>query len=56
MIFISKEELLDALEKKYGELDDECGCSIYTNKGFEWLSIKNIVDIIHDCDIYDDED
>lgn len=53
-MFVNKEELLEALERKYGDLTDDCGCSVYTDNGYEWLSIKRIVDIINDCDEYDD--
>lgn len=55
-MFISKEELLEAIERKYGDLNDECGCSVYVNEKYEWLSVKDIVDIINDCCTYDDED
>ena len=40
------QELKDKIEQKYGSLDNECG-------GFvngEWLSVKNIVDLIDECD------
>lgn len=56
MTFISKEELLNALRSKYGNLDDDCGCSVYVNDEYEWLSIKDIVDVINSCGEYDDED
>lgn len=52
MKFISKEELLTALTKKYGDLTDESGC--YAGKG-KWLSVSNIVDIVNSLDEYDDE-
>jgi len=55
-MFISKEELLEAIEGKYGDLNDECGCGVYVNGKYEWLSVKDIVDIINDCCEYDDED
>lgn len=55
-MLISKEELLEAIERKYGDLNDECGCNVYVNGEWEWLSVKDIVDIINDCCIYDDED
>ena len=54
MEFISKEELLEAIENKYGTLTDECGCSVLTGHGYEWLSVSDIVDIINDCCTYDD--
>lgn len=41
---IDKNKLLDALEEKYGDLNDNCGC--YVNN--EWLSVKQIVEIIND--------
>lgn len=55
-MLISKEELLEAIERKYGDLNDERGCSVCVNGGYEWLSVKDIVDIINDCCEYDDED
>ena len=55
MILIEKEELLKALERKYGDLNDECGCSVYTDNGkYVWLSIKGIVDVINDCMEWED--
>ena len=55
MTFISKEELLKRLEKKYEDLNDDSGCSCWTSEGYEWLSIRRIVDIIDSCDTYDDK-
>ena len=40
------QEVLDRIEKKYGDLDDICGCNVHTDHGYEWLSIANIVEII----------
>lgn len=54
MELISKDELLEALENKYGTLTDESGCSVLTDNGYEWLSIADIVQIINECDTYDD--
>lgn len=54
MVFIEKEELLEAIERKYGDLDDEGGCYVSTDRGYAWLSVKDIVDIINDCLEYDD--
>jgi hypothetical protein len=51
---IDKGELLELLENKYGDLDNECGCSVFVNGEYEWLSIKNIVDIIESCATYDE--
>ena len=42
---ISKEELLNKIEEKYGDLRDNTGT--YLNG--EWLSIYQIVSIIEDC-------
>lgn len=52
-MFIEKEELLELIEKKYGDLNNECGCSVFVNGKWEWLSIKDIVDIINECAEYD---
>lgn len=54
-MFINKEELLEAIKRKYGNLNDECGCSVFVNGDWEWLSVKDIVDVINDCTEYDDE-
>ena len=47
---VKAQELKDKIEAKYGSLDDECGC--YVNG--EWLSVKNIVHLIDECDDGDD--
>ena len=52
-MFINKEELLKAIEKKYGDLTDDCGCSVSTDNGWKWLSVQRIVDIINDCEEYE---
>ena len=52
-MFINKDELLEALERKYGDLTDKCGCSVSTENGWEWLSVADIVDIINSCEEYD---
>ena len=54
-MFIDKEELLEAIERKYGNLDNERGCTVFVNGDYEWLSVKDIVDIINDCMEYDDD-
>lgn len=54
MEFISKEELLQALKNRYDDLEDDCGCSVRTEYGWEWLSIRRIVAIIETCDTYED--
>ena len=51
------QEVLDRIEAKYGNLTDERGCSVYTDNGYAWLSVANIVDIIERVDaMYDDEE
>lgn len=52
-MFINKEELLEALESKYGNLNDERGCSVSTDNGWEWLSVADIVKVIDSCEEYD---
>lgn len=39
------DKLKDKIEAKYGDLDDEMGCYINNN----WLSVKDVVDLIDDC-------
>lgn len=46
---VKAQELKDKIEAKYGDLNDECGG--YVNG--EWLSVKNIVDLIDECDVGD---
>ena len=53
MKFISKEELLNALARTYGDLTNERGCCC--GERDRWLSIANIVAIINNCDEYDDQ-
>lgn len=55
-MLIEKEELLERLERKYGDLNDSCGCYVFVNGEYEWLSVKDIVDVIDDCEEYDDVD
>lgn len=44
------EYLKECIEAKYGDLEDESGCSISTEHGWEWLSIADIVRIIDEAD------
>ena len=53
MEFIKKKDLLQELENKYGDLTNECGCNVQTENGFEWLSLSNIVELVHDCETHD---
>ena len=39
-------KLKEKIEEKYGSLDDECGCIV----NGEWLSVKDIVALIDECD------
>ena len=48
---VNAQELKDKIEATYGNIDDESGC--YVNG--EWLSVKNIVDLIDECDDGDDD-
>lgn len=48
---VNAQKLKDKIEEKYGSLDDESGC--YVND--EWLSVKDIVDLIDECDDGDDD-
>ena len=51
------QEVLDRIEAKYGDLANERGCSVYTDNGYAWLSVADIVAIIERVDaMYDDED
>ena len=40
------QSLLDRLEDKYGDLDNNNGCYVSTNNGSHWLSVQEIVDLI----------
>ena len=58
-MFIEKEELLELIERKYGDLNDDGGCYVYHNyngEEYQWLSVKEIVDLIDYCEEYDDID
>ena len=48
---VDAQKLKDKIEEKYGSLDDECGG--YVNG--EWLSVRNIVELIDECDDGDDD-
>jgi hypothetical protein len=51
------QEVLDRIEAKYGDLNNERGCSVYTENGYVWLSVADIVQIIERVDaMYNDED
>lgn len=52
-MFIDKDELMEALERKYGDLTDGSGCSVSTDNGWEWLSVADIVEVINSCMTYD---
>lgn len=53
MEFISKQELLKAMEHRYEDLTNESGCYVRTETGHEWLSLSNILEMVHDCETYD---
>ena len=53
-MLIYKEELLELLENTFGDITNDCGCYVHTDKGYEWLSLSRIVDIINECMEYDD--
>ena len=55
MELICKQELLELLEQKYGDLTDECGCSVHVNGEWEWLSVADIVRLIEECSVYDED-
>ena len=40
------QEVLNRIEKKYGDLNNPCGCSVSIGNGYEWFSVSKIVDII----------
>ena len=49
-----RHEILDYLkekiELKYGDLEDESGCYISIDHGWEWLSVADIVTLIEEAD------
>lgn len=53
MELIRKQDLLKELEHKYEDLTDISGCNVGTEHGFEWLSVSNIVELVHYCETYD---
>lgn len=55
-MLINKEELLEMIERKYGDLENNRGCYVHNGEDYEWLSIADIVDIINDCEEYDEDD
>ena len=54
MEFISKQELLKAIEHKYDDLTDISGCYVRTSNGNEWLSVADIVELVNGCDAYEE--
>lgn len=53
-MLIDKAELMERLENIFGDITDDGGCYVDTNNDYEWLSLRRIVDIINDCEEYDD--
>ena len=49
-------ELLERIEVKYGDLDNTRGCAISTDRGYAWLSVANIVELIEEVDREFDND
>lgn len=47
---VNAQKLKDKIEEKYGSLEDESGG--YVNG--EWLSVRDIVNLIDECDDGDD--
>ena len=45
-------EVLDKFEEKYGDLNDESGCSVFNDNicQYEWLSVADIVKVIEEVD------
>lgn len=52
MELIRKKDLLKVLEEKYEDLTDESGCYVRTSNGNEWLSLSNIVELVHCCETF----
>lgn len=50
------QDVLEKIEQVYGNIDDEMGCYVYTDNGHQWLSIKNIVELINEVDKENDID
>ena len=47
----SLEYLLELLERKYGDLEDNCGCYLRNEYGeAEWFSVAEIVRLINQAD------
>lgn len=52
MELIRKKDLLKVLEEKYEDLTDESGCYVRTSNGNEWLSLSNVVELVHCCETF----
>lgn len=54
MEFINKDELLQALKEKFGDLSDNSEGYVNTDHGFEWLSVAAIVELIDSLYTYEE--
>lgn len=50
-LVVDVEELLEAIENRFGDMDDECGC--YVNG--QWMSPKDFAQMVVNCSRYDYE-
>ena len=48
-MYIDKEDLLNLLKDKYGELGNDRGCYINNT----WFTIYDVVELIEECTEYD---
>ena len=44
------QKVVDKIEARYGDLDNDCGAYVSTDNGYEWLSVSKIVSIIKSVD------
>lgn len=44
------QEVLDKIKARYGDLGNDCGAYVSTDRGYRWLSVANIVAIIERVD------
>ena len=44
------QEVLDKIKARYGDLNYDCGAYVSTDRGYRWLSVAKIVEIIESVD------
>ena len=44
------QKVINKIEARYGDLENDCGAYVSTDNGYEWLSVSRIVNLIKSVD------